>query len=105
MTTSAAELRRQAVRRMADVAGYDERLNVELTLARPKAVQILIRQACRASYGDELLYGEVRELAAIAGGKAWILDDAIHVRGMPEPTPDAAMSLEEWNSVIEEELA
>jgi len=101
----ATELRQNAVARLAEIAGYDERLSIDGTLARRDAVQVLIRQALRASAADELLLGEVRELAAIAGGKAWVLDDAIHETGLPEPTPTERVSLAEFQSIIDRELA
>jgi hypothetical protein len=88
MPESAAQLRRDAVRRIGDIAGYDDRLDVALTIARPNALHVLVRQALKAAAGDELLLDEVRALFPIGAGKADHLDDAIHVHGLPEPTPD-----------------
>ena len=103
---SASELRREAVRRLAFVAGYDERLDVEATLARRPAVDVLVRQALRAAADDELLLDEIRELAPIAGGRAWVLDDALHeARALPEPTPDPTLTLAELEATIKEVLS
>lgn len=102
---TASELRRNAAARLAEIAGYDERFSIEATLERRSSVQVLIRKALRASIGDELLTGEIRELAAIVGGKAWVLDDAIHDEtGLPEPTPTEALSVAEFEEIVEREL-
>jgi len=103
--TTATEMRHDAVARLAEIAGYDERLDVDKTLARKQAVEVLIRQALRKATGDELMLGEVRELGGVALGRAWLLDDAIHERGLPEATPATArMTLEEFDQVVEEAL-
>jgi len=99
----ASEMRKNAVARLAEIAGYDH-LDVEATLARRNAVEILIRQALhcastslpRSTYArirplpgevrDELLMAEVRELGGVALGRAWLLDDAVIAGGLSEPT-------------------
>jgi len=103
--TTATEVRHDAVARLGEIAGYDERLDVAQVLARKQSVLVLHRQALRAAGTDELLRGEVNELLGIAQGKAWLLDDAIHARGLPEPTPTERMSLEDLDRVIQKELA
>ncbi len=84
MTTLAKDLRREAIARLAELAGYDERLDVDKTLARRPAVKVLCRQALKASVGDQLLLSEVRELDRIVAGGAHDLIDAVLAHGMPE---------------------
>jgi hypothetical protein len=84
---TAREARAGAVARLAAIAGYDERFSVQRTLGRGKqSIDVLIRQALRASRNDELLLSEVRELSAVALGRAEALDDTIHAGGLPEAT-------------------
>lgn len=87
MAESAAQMRREAVARLAEIAGYDHRLDVGLTLARSEALQVLVRQALKAAAGDQLLLEEVRMLHPVGRGDAVALDDAIHQHGLPEATP------------------
>lgn len=109
MTTSAKQLRRDAVRRLADIAGYDHRLDVDLTLARGNAVQVLIRQALKVAVGNELLLEEVRMLAPILS-RSWAAGhDATHVHGLPEATPDPdqppPISLDDLQAVLTEVMS
>lgn len=100
---TAAGLRHAAVRRLGDVAGYDERLDIGLTLARPRAVEILYRQALRKARGDELLVEEVEKLVNVARGRPAALDDALHeLNGLPERTPTQSMSLDEFEQTVTE---
>lgn len=78
MAESAAQLRRDAVVRLGEIAGYDDRLDVDLTLARPDALQVLVRQALRAAAGDEPLLEEVRRLFPIGRGETVPVVDATH---------------------------
>lgn len=83
---SARVLRKQAVARLAEIAGYDERFSIEATLARPRSIDVLHRQALRKATGDVSLLDEVNGLYDVAKGYAAALDDAIHEDGLPEPT-------------------
>lgn len=112
MTESAAQLRRDAVARIAEIAGYDlDRLNVDLVLARGDSLQVLVRQALRKATGDQLLLEEIALLFPIGRGQAVALDDAIHQHGLPQPTPTSqaatdgpTMSLDELAQVLQETL-
>lgn len=88
MTGPSTQLRLDAVARLGEIAGYPT-LNLDLTLSRTDSVQVLCRQALRAAVGDELLIDEVRRLAPLVGGRAWVLDDAVLEGGhLPARTPE-----------------
>lgn len=96
-TLTAAQVRRDAVARLGEIAGYDERLDVDLTLARPDALQMLVRQALRAAIGNDELLDEIRTLHPIGRDRASAVIDAQHAGGIgallgddtpPAPTQD-----------------
>ena len=97
MSATAAQVRRDAVARLGDIAGYDDRLDVDLTLARPDALQMLVRQALREASGDDELLDEIRTLFPIGRDRASAVIDAQQAGGIgalvgddrpPAPTQD-----------------
>jgi hypothetical protein len=108
MTESAAQLRREAVARIGDIAGFPSPpMDVDLVLARPHNLRWLIRRALGEASPDRLLLEEVALLAPVAQGHAHALDDAIHQHGLPQRTPDRdapSMTTEDLARVLEEVL-
>lgn len=105
MAESAAQLRRDAVARIGQIAGYDDRLDVDLTIARG-SLQVLARQALRAAAGDEGLLDEVRDLARLVGRDVVPIVDATHegVDVHDPATEDAPMSTDQMLAAITEVL-
>ena len=80
----ATQTRIEAIARLGDIAGHPS-LDPQLVMSRPNAIDLIYRQALRASIGQELQLDEVRALYPIARGRATPLVDAVG-DGLPEQT-------------------
>lgn len=72
---TAVDVRRDAVRQLAHLAGRYPRLDVDLVLTRPRSLLVLHRHALDARPD---LRHEIDQLHAIAAGDTAALIDAVH---------------------------
>lgn len=99
---TAKEMRRDAVARLVEICepnNYD----VDLIIARPRFIGVLWRKAFVAAGDNELLRGEVRELASLLDSNVALID-AVFAHGMPVRTPEP-MSFDDFQTIVTEALA